>query len=135
MLSKFIAWMMCRSSLFRKKIPVQVGNYFAKFNNQDTQVTFIDNFLVFSLIFWQGISHLGQSNFSSITYQKQSPRGSCCVFYKKVFLEISKNSQEKPAPESLFFIQLQAATLRKKRLWDRYFLVTFVKLFRTPFLR
>ena len=38
------------------------------------------------------------------TGQKQAPQ---------VFLEISQNSQETPVPESLFLINLQAATLLK----------------------
>ena len=48
------------------------------------------------------------------------------VLCKKVLLEISQNSREKPVPESLFLI--------KKRLWHRYFPVNFVKFLRTPFL-
>ena len=49
------------------------------------------------------------------------------VLWKKVFLEISQNSQEnncgRPRP----------ATLLKKSLWYRCFLVNFVKCLRTPF--
>ena len=43
---------------------------------------------------------------------------------KKVFLEISQNSQENAC----------AATLLKKRLWHRYFPVNFAKFLKTPFL-
>ena len=55
---------------------------------------------------------------------------------KKVFLEISQNSQETPVPE-LFFNKvgsLGPATLLKKKLWHRRFSVNFMKFLRTPFL-
>ena len=45
---------------------------------------------------------------------------------KKVFLEISQNSQENTSG-------LGPATLLKKRLWHRCFPVNFVKFLRTPF--
>ena len=48
---------------------------------------------------------------------------SCSV--KKVFLEISQNSQE--------FAGLRPATLLKKRLWHRCFPVNFVKFLKTLF--
>ena len=44
---------------------------------------------------------------------------------KKVFLEISQNSQENTC--------VRPATLLKKRLWHRCFPVNFVKFLRTPF--
>ena len=55
-------------------------------------------------------------------------------FVKKVFLEISQNSQENTCA-SLFLTKLQAllATLLKKRLWHRCFSVNFAKFLRTPF--
>ena len=57
------------------------------------------------------------------------------MFCKKVFLEISKNSQKSNCA-SLFFnkvADLRPATLLKKRLWHRCFPVNFVKFLRTPF--
>ena len=66
--------------------------------------------------------------------KKQSFRGVLC---KKMFLEISKNSQENTCG-SLFFNKvagLKPATLLKKRLWRRCFPVNFVKFLRTPFLQ
>ena len=45
---------------------------------------------------------------------------------KKVFLEISQNSQENT--------QAAPATLLKKRIWHRCFPVDFAKFLRTPFL-
>ena len=54
---------------------------------------------------------------------------------KKVFLEISQNSQENTCARVSFLIKLQAwpATLLKKRLWHRCFPVNFAKFLRTPF--
>ena len=45
---------------------------------------------------------------------------------KKLFLEISQNSQETPVPEAA------RATLLKKRLWHKCFPVNFAKFLRTP---
>ena len=54
---------------------------------------------------------------------------------KKVFLEISQNSQENTCGRVSFLIKLQAppATLLKKRLWHRCFPVNFAKFLRPPF--
>ena len=55
---------------------------------------------------------------------------------KKVFLEISKKFTGKHLCQSLFFNKaagLRPATLLKKRLWHRCFLVNFSKFLRTPF--
>ena len=49
---------------------------------------------------------------------------------KKVFLEISQNSQESTCARVSFLIKLQFI---KKRLWHRCFLVNFVELLRTHF--
>ena len=49
---------------------------------------------------------------------------------KKVFLEISQNSQENTCARVSFLI-----TLLKKRLWHRCFPVNFAKFLRTPFLQ
>ena len=57
-------------------------------------------------------------------------------FVKKVFLEISQNSQESTCARTSFSIKLQAAapaTLLKKRLWHRCFPMNFAKFLRTPF--
>ena len=61
---------------------------------------------------------------------------SCSV--KKVFLEISQNSQENTCARVSFLIKLQASglsptTLLKKRFWHRCFPVNFVKFLRTLF--
>ena len=56
---------------------------------------------------------------------------------KKLFLELSQNSQEKtPVSESFFnkVASLRTATLFKKRLWHRCFPVNFAIFLRTPFL-
>ena len=57
---------------------------------------------------------------------------------KKVFLEISQNSQENTCVRASYSIKLQAsglrhATLLKNRLCHRCFPVNFVKFLRTPF--
>ena len=59
-------------------------------------------------------------------------------FTKKVFLEITRNSQRKHLYQSLFFNKvagLRPATLLKKRLWHKYFPVNFLKFLRTTFYR
>ena len=54
---------------------------------------------------------------------------------KKMFLEISQNSQENTCARVSFSIKLQGpATLLKKRLWHRCFPVNFAKFLRTLFL-
>ena len=65
-------------------------------------------------------------------FQKQPPEVFC---KKKVFLEISPNSQENTCARVSFLIKLQAppATLLKKRLWHRCFAVSFAKFLRTLF--
>ena len=53
---------------------------------------------------------------------------------KKVFLEISQNSQENTCARVSFLIKfLRPANLLKKRLWDRCFPMNFAKFLRTPF--
>ena len=55
---------------------------------------------------------------------------------KKLFLEISQNSQENNLCQSLLFNKvagLSPATLLKKRRWHRCFPLNFAKLLRTPF--
>ena len=55
---------------------------------------------------------------------------------KKVFLEISQNSQENAFVRVSFLIKLHASGLQlylKKRLWHRFFCVYFVKFLRSPF--
>ena len=56
---------------------------------------------------------------------------------KKVFLEISQNSQENTCAGDYFFNKvagLRLATLLKKRLWHKCFLMNFAKFLRTPFV-
>ena len=58
----------------------------------------------------------------------------CAV--KKVFLEISQNSQENTCARVSFFNKvagLRPATLLKKRLWNRCFPANFTKFLRKPF--
>ena len=70
------------------------------------------------------------------TIQKQPPE----VFYKKrCSQKFHKNLQENPCARASFLIKLQAwglrpATLLKKRLWQKYFPVNFVKFLTIPFL-
>ena len=59
-----------------------------------------------------------------------APSGVLC---KKVFLEISQNSEENACARVSFLIKLQA-TLLKKKLWHRCFPVNFAKYLRTPIL-
>ena len=57
------------------------------------------------------------------------------VLCKKVFLEISQNSQENTCAKVTFLNKVAAlrpVTLLKKRLWHRCFPVNFVKFLRTP---
>ena len=56
------------------------------------------------------------------------------VLFKKVFLEISQNSQENICVRVSFLIKKRPAHLLKKRPWHRCFPVNFVKLLKTPFL-
>ena len=69
---------------------------------------------------------------SSAFQRETTTRG---VLWKKVFLEISKNSQENTCAKVSFLIKLQAyCNFIKKRLWHRCFPVNFAKFLRTPFL-
>ena len=56
---------------------------------------------------------------------------------KKVFIEMSENSQENTCARVSFLIKLPARleTLLKKRLWQSRFPVNFEKFLRTPFLQ
>ena len=59
---------------------------------------------------------------------------------KKMFLEISQNSQKSICARDSFLIKLQVLGLRpvnflKKSLWHRCFPVKFAKSLRTPFLQ
>ena len=68
-----------------------------------------------------------------MTYRSSHQR--CSV--KKVFLEISQNSQENTCARVSFLIKLQdwSARLLKKRLWQRCFPVNFAKFLRKPCLQ
>ena len=60
------------------------------------------------------------------------------VFYKKGVLRNFTKFTGKHLCQGLFFNKvtgLRSATLLKKRLWHRCFLVNFVKFLRTPFLQ
>ena len=72
----------------------------------------------------------------SILFSKHTKAVAPKVFCKKVFLEISQNSQENTCARASFLIKLQAwpETLSKRGLWHRCFHVNFVKFLRTPFL-
>ena len=55
---------------------------------------------------------------------------------KKVFLEISQNSQENTCARIFFLIKLKASSLQlyfKKRLWHRCFSVNCAKFLKAPF--
>ena len=54
---------------------------------------------------------------------------------KKVFLEISQNSQENTCARDSFLIKLQACNFIKKESLYRCFPVNFAKFLRTPFLQ
>ena len=66
-------------------------------------------------------------------YRSSLPRD---VFCKKVFLNISQNSQENTYVTVSFLIKLQArpVTLFKNKLWHWCFPVNFVRFLRIPFL-
>ena len=65
----------------------------------------------------------------SITPKTEAAVQKCSV--KKVFLEISQNSQENTCAR---VTGIRPVTLFKKRLWRRCFPVNFVKFLRTPFI-
>ena len=74
-------------------------------------------------------------NCSSIPSSEAATIG---VLWKKVFLEISQNSQENTCARVSLLIKLQAlglrpATLLEKRLWHSCFPVNFMKFLITPF--
>ena len=92
-----------------------------------------DTFSSVSAVILQGESKIQLSVISKKDFQKQSSRG---VLQKKVFLEISRNSQENTCAGVSFLIKFQAsrpATLLKKRLWHRCFPVNFGKFLRILF--
>ena len=64
-------------------------------------------------------------------------RSSRQVFYKKSVLKISQKSQENTCARVSFLIRcrLIPATLLKKRLWHRCFIMNFKKFLRTAFLK
>ena len=68
-----------------------------------------------------------------VNAQKQPPR----LFYKKVFLKVSQNSQQNTC-QSLFFNKVAGFNLelyQKKTLWHRCFSLNFEKILKTPFLQ
>ena len=66
------------------------------------------------------------------TCSEAATRGVLC---KKVFLEISQNSQENTCTRVSFLIKLQVSALLKKRFWHMCFPANFVKFLGTPFLQ
>ena len=74
--------------------------------------------------FWQNTSRNGFGIFQNIHIRNNSEPVVRRCSVKKVFLEISQNSQKNPCASVL---QLYL----KKRLWHRGFLVNFVKFLRT----
>ena len=56
-------------------------------------------------------------------------------FLKKVLLKISQNSQENTCARVSFLITLLKRDFIKKRPWNRWFPVNFVKFLRSPFLQ
>ena len=66
--------------------------------------------------------------------QKQPPGAFCKKLCSWKFHKIHRKA---PVPETFYnkVAGLRPETLLKKRLWYRYFSVTFVKILRTPFLQ
>ena len=90
--------------------------------------------------------HIREVTYEKKCYVLEAFFRNCSV--KKVFLKNSQNSQENICVRVSFLIKLQAsdlffnkvaglkpATLLKKRLWHRCFLMNFEKFLRTPFLK
>ena len=71
------------------------------------------------------------SSMRSIKLWEAATRG---VIWKKVFLEISQNSQENTCVRVSFLIK-DFFNFIKKRFWHRGFPVNFPKFLRTPFYR
>ena len=92
---------------------------------------------------WKPFSHLSQSykphykilalwwKTSLIVKDWLSLHHRCSI--KKVFLDISQNSQENTCARVSFLMKLRPATLLKKWLWHRCFPVDCVKILRTLF--
>ena len=80
-------------------------------------------------------SSLSQNN--SIKQKKDSEAATGGVLLKKLFLKALQNSQEHTSAKVSFFNKVvffnEAATLLKKRLWHKCFLVNFAKFLKTPF--
>ena len=90
--------------------------------------------------------HIREVTYEKKCYVLEAFFRNCSV--KKVFLKNSQNSQENICVRVSFLIKLQAsdlffnkvaglkpATLLKKRLWHRCFLMNFEKFLRKPFLK
>ena len=109
------------NNIFNKDFPLTHLAYDIQVKIYQIQIRFENYFRNYFRIFT--ITHI---NTEAVTQ-------TCSV--KKVFLEISENSQENTCARDSFLIKLHArpATLLKKRLWHRYFPVNFEKFLRTPF--
>ena len=86
-------------------------------------------FLVFSLKPWK-------TQLRELIFRGSRP----VVFFEKVFLEISQNSQKNTCARVSFLMKLQASDHRpasslKKRMWNRCFPGYFPKFLRTLFLQ
>ena len=83
-------------------------------------------FLVFSLKPWK-------TQLKELIFRSSRP----VVFFEKVFLEISQNSQKNTCARAFFnkVAGLRCVTLLIKRLWHRCVQVNFVKLLRTSFVK
>ena len=80
------------------------------------------------------LSHVKSSDLRFVTWLLLGTVAKKCSV-KKVFLEISQNSQENiSARVTFFFLGLTPAALLKKRIRHRCFPLNFVKFLRTPFL-
>ena len=90
-----------------------------------------------SVCLWiDGINSRFESCLDNKSKDAEAVAQRCSV--KKVFLEISQNSQENTCARASFLIKLQAWDLQlylKKKLWHRCFPVNFVKFLRTPWLK
>ena len=86
------------------------------------------NIVFILIIYHKFYTFIDHSNF---LFQEAATAG---VLWKKVFLEISQNSQENTCGRVSFLITLPE-TLLRKRLWHKRFPVNFAKFLRTSILQ
>ena len=92
-----------------------------------TKKSLMENFFC-AVIFSQFVPKLLEKKASRVS---RSSHRRCSV--RKCVLRNFENSQEKTCARVFFFTGLKPATLLKRRLWHRCFLVNFAKFLRTPF--